>query len=120
MNVFIALKGSHFWFLLVLAHLSWRLIGELIVWVGTRRRRLSDNIFKHLSSEVTGPVEAKTYVEYLWVGGTNGHGHMTKMAAIAIYGKHLKNILLKNRMTDDLETWYAASGTRVLPNSFKW
>ena len=41
------------------------------------------NIF---SSEGTGPIEAKFYVEALWVGGTkipsNGQGHMTKMAAI--------------------------------------
>ena len=53
------------------------------------------NIF---SSDGTGPIEAKFYVEALWVGGTkipsNGHGHMTKMAAMPIYGKHLKNLLL--------------------------
>ena len=45
-------------------------------------------------SEATGPIEAKLYVEALWVGGTkvpsNGHGHMTKMAAMALYGKNLK------------------------------
>ena len=51
------------------------------------------NIF---SSEATGPIEAKLYVEVLWVGETkvpsNGYGHMTKMAAMPIYGKNLKNI----------------------------
>ena len=40
------------------------------------------------------PVEAKFYVEALWVGGTkvpsNGRGHMTKMAAMPIYGKNFK------------------------------
>ena len=32
--------------------------------------------------------------------------------------KTFKN-LLRNQKTDDLETWYAALGTRVLPNLFK-
>ena len=34
--------------------------------------------------------------------------------------KTLKNLLLRNQKADDLETWYAASGARVLPNLFKW
>ena len=46
------------------------------------------------SSEATGQIEAKFYVEALWVRGTkvpsNGHGHMTKMAVMPIYGKNLK------------------------------
>ena len=29
--------------------------------------------------------------------------------------KNLKNFLLRNQEADDLETWYTASGTRVLP-----
>ena len=45
---------------------------------------------------------------------------MTKIAVMPIYGKNLKNYLLRNQKADDLETWYAASGTQVLPNSFKW
>ena len=49
------------------------------------------NIF---SSEITGPIEAKFHVEPPWDGGTevcsNGLGHMTKMAAMPIYGKNLK------------------------------
>ena len=78
------------------------------------------NIF---CSETTGPIEAKFHMEPPWDGGTkvcsNDPGHMTKMAAMPIYGKNLKKILLLNQMTDDLETWYAASGARVLPNLFK-
>ena len=35
---------------------------------------------------------------------TNELGHMTNMAAIPIYGKSLKNLLLQNQQTDDLET----------------
>ena len=29
--------------------------------------------------------------------------------------KNLKNLLLRNQEADDLETWYTASGTQVLP-----
>ena len=51
-----------------------------------------------------------------WEVGTkvyiNGPGHMTKMAAMPIYGKNLsKNLLLQNRRADFHETWYVASGT---------
>ena len=55
-----------------------------------RRRQQCLNIF---SSETALPVKAKFYVEPLWEGGTkvciNGPGHMTKMAAMPIYGKNL-------------------------------
>ena len=48
------------------------------------------NIF---SSETTGPIEAKFHVEPLRDYGTkiyiNSPGHMTKMAAMPIYGKYL-------------------------------
>ena len=43
----------------------------------------------------------------------NGLCHMTKMP---IYANKLSNLLLWNRKADELETWYAASNTRVLPN----
>ena len=40
---------------------------------------------------------------------TNELGHMTYMAAMPIYMvKTLKNLLLQNHLTDDLETWYVA------------
>ena len=49
------------------------------------------NIF---SSETTGPIEAKFHTEPHWDGGTkvcsNGPSHMTKMAAMPIYGKNFK------------------------------
>ena len=49
------------------------------------------NIF---CSETTGLIEAKFHMEPPWDGGTkvcsNGPGHMTKMAAMPIYGKNLK------------------------------
>ena len=34
--------------------------------------------------------------------------------------KKNKNLLLRNQEADDIETWYTASGTEVLPNLFKW
>ena len=34
---------------------------------------------------------------------TNELGHMTNMAAMPIYGKNLKNLLLQNQLTHDLE-----------------
>ena len=51
---------------------------------------------------------------------TNGFCHMTKMAAMPIYGKNLKNLLVWNQNVDDLESWYVALGARVLPSLFKW
>ena len=69
--------------------------GELIVYpysgVHCRRRRQQClNIF---SSETALPIKAKFYVEPPWEVGTkvyiNGPGHMTKMAAMPIYGKNL-------------------------------
>ena len=47
-----------------------------------------------LSSETTGPIEAKFHMEPSWDGGTkvysNYPGHITKMAAMPIYGKNIK------------------------------
>ena len=87
---------------LLLAHLSRRLIVELIVypWSGVRRRPSSSvrrpqcsNIF---FSETPWPIKAKFYVEPPWVGGTkfcSRHvGHMTEMAATPIYGKNPSKI----------------------------
>ena len=79
-----------------LAHLSRRLIGELIVypWSGVRRcpsvrRSQCSNIF---FSETAWPIKDKFYVEPPWIGGTkfcSRHlGHMTKMAATPIYDKN--------------------------------
>ena len=109
---YITLSNSHFPVYLyksipLLAHLSRRLIGELIVQVGIRRqssvvhRNEMSLLAKYTrkcqhfqTSSPQKPVEAKCYVEALGVGEmkvpSNGHGHMTKMAAMPIYGKNLK------------------------------
>ena len=89
--------------------------------------RLDLIFFNFFSSITTRPFEAKFYVESLWDGGTkacsNGPGHMTKVAAMTIYGKKKKN-LLWNLKADDLETWYAAPSTtkfvQVMPIGWPW
>ena len=64
----------------ILAHLSRRLIGELIVYP-------CPVVFKCFQ------INAKFYVEPPWEAETkvciNDPGHMTKMAAMPIYGKSL-------------------------------
>ena len=69
--------------------------GELIEYPSSRRPSVSRPPFsKIFSSKTTWPIKAKFYVEPPWEGGTkvyiNGPGHMTKMAAMPIYGKNLK------------------------------
>ena len=116
-----------------LAHLSQRLIGELIVYPCSgdrrrcrrcRRRRCGRPPFSNVfSSETAWPIKAKFYVEPPWEGQTkvciNGPGHMTKMAAIPIYCKSLKNLLLQNQKFYDLDTWHVASGTQALHSLYK-
>ena len=62
-------------------------------------------------------------MELLWDGGTkvcsNDPSHMTKMAAMPIYGKNQKKKFLRNQKVDDLESWYASSDARVLPSLLK-
>ena len=85
-----------------------------------RRRPPFSKIF---SSETAWPMKAKCYVEPPWEGGTkvyiNLPGHMTKMAAMPIYGKNLKNFLLQNHKSYDLETRHVASGTQALQSLYK-
>ena len=54
------------------------------------RRQQCSNIF---FSETAWPIKAKLHAEPPWEGGTkvyiNGPSHMTKMAAMPIYGKNL-------------------------------
>ena len=54
----------------------------------------SDSVFSNFfSSKTARPIEAKFHVEPPWDGGTknrsNGLDHMTKAAAMPIYGKNL-------------------------------
>ena len=90
---------------------------------GVVRRPSVLSHFQTSSSETARPIKAKFYVEPPWEGGTkiyiNGLGHMTQMAAMPIYGKTLKNLLLQNQKAYDLETWHVASGTQVLQSLYK-
>ena len=65
------------------------------------------NCLNFFSLETAGPIEAKVPVEPPWIGGgggakvcSNGPGHMTKMAAMPIFGKNLKKY---SSQADDLE-----------------
>ena len=110
-----------------LAHLSPRLIGELIVYPcsGVRRRRCRRSPFSNIfSSETAWPIKAKFLVALPLEGGRtvciNGLGHMTKMAAMPIYGKTFENLLLQNWKSYDLETLHASLGTQYLQILYKW
>ena len=54
----------------------------------------SMSTFSNISSETTGPTKVKFHMEPSWDGGTKvcliGPGHVSKMAAMPIYGKDLK------------------------------
>ena len=81
-----------------------------------RRHRHPSTISNVFSSETAWSIKAKFYVEPPWEEGTkvciNSPGHMTKMAAMPIYGKNpSKNLLLWNQWPDFHETWYVALGT---------
>ena len=77
------------------------------------------NVFSKFSSETAWPIKAKFYVEPPLEGGTkvniNCPGHMTKMAAMPIYGKNL----LQNQKSYDLETLHVASRTEALQSLYK-
>ena len=84
----------------------------------------SDSTFSNFFFLKTAkPIEAKFQMEPPWDRGTkvcsNSPGHTTSMAAMPIFDKKLKNLLLLNQKADDLESLYAAWSTRVLPSLFK-
>ena len=58
-------------------------------------------------SETAWPIKAKFYMKHLWEGGTNVYinnpGHMTKMAAMPIYGKNPSKIFF-SRTTGPIST----------------
>ena len=71
--------------------------GELIVYPCSIRPSVRRPPFsKIFFSETAWPIKAKFYMKHLWEGGTNVYinnpGHMTKMAAMPIYGKNPSKI----------------------------
>ena len=75
------------------------------------------NIF---SSETAWPIKVKFHMEPPWDGGrkvcSNGPGHMSKMAAMPIYGKNLK----KSSSPEPKGRWPWKKSAQVLPSLFKW
>ena len=74
------------------------------------------NIF---SFETAWPIKTKFYVEPPWEGGMivyiNGPGHMTKMAAMPIYGKNLyKSSSPEPEVLLSFLNWHVASETQAL------
>ena len=79
--------------------------------------RPSSTIFKDFlrGSETAWLIKAKSR------GASMGRerGHMTKMAAMPIYGRNLQNnILLQNQKSHDLETWLGPLGTKGIQAKF--
>ena len=117
----------------LLAHLSQRLIGELIgySWSGVRpssvvrRRRPSVvNNFKRLLLRNRWADQSQ-----ILCGASLGRGNEILFAASGshdqngrhahIWSKPFKNLLLQNRRADFHETWYVASGTPAHHSLFK-
>ena len=87
-------------------------------------RSLRFTFSNFFSLETSRPIETKFHMEPPLDRGmkicSTGLCHMTNMATMPIYGKkNVKNLLLWNQKANNLESWNAASGTRVLPNLFK-
>ena len=80
-------------------------------------RSLIFNIFKLLFLKHTRLIEAVFHVEPSLDGRMKVN---TKWPPCPYMLKSFQNLLLWNRKADELENWYAASSTRVLPNLFKW
>ena len=72
----------------------------------------------NISSEAAGPIEANFHVEPPWEGRTkacpNGLGHIASWPPCPCMVKTVTNLHLWNQKADDLDTWCAAFGTRVL------
>ena len=70
--------------------------------------RCPSTILNDFFSETTGPIETKFQMQPREPLGTKSCskylGHITKMAAMPIYGETLKNLLLQKQQIDDLET----------------
>ena len=112
----------------LLAHLSQRLIGELIGYPWSGVRRLSvvcrpSTISNVFSSETTWAIEHKFYVQTPWQGGKkvyiNGPGHMTKMAAMPIYSKNLYKSSSQEPAGRFLQNLVCLSGTPAHHSLYK-
>ena len=92
--------------------MTWLFITKL--WALSVRRPRSLNI----SLETTGPTEAKFHMESPWDGEREFIQTVlvtsSRWSPCPYMVETLNTLLLRNQRADDLETWYAASGVRIL------
>ena len=79
--------------MIFLAHLSRRLIGELIVYTGIRRPIVRPSTFSNdISSEAVRPIFPILHTKHLQVGGTKSYvfysGRMRTLVAMETYSSH--------------------------------
>ena len=117
-----------------LAHLSRRLIGELIVyqWSGVRRRPSVVGVRRPSSSTMLKHLLLRNRLadqSQILCGASLGRGNEILFAPSGshdqdgrhahIWSKPFKNLLLQNRRADFHETWYVAWGTPAHHKLFK-
>ena len=84
------------------------------------------SLYYQLTSEPKGSGELKKLLakEIIYIQWSNENFSVVSSSIVHAHDTHiwwkpLENLLLRNHMADELETWYAASGARVLPCLFK-
>ena len=115
-----------------LAHLSRRLIGELIVYQWSGVRRTSSVVRPSASSTMLKHLLLRTRLvdqSQILCGASLGRGndilfmesgsHDQDGRHAHIWSKPFKNLLLQNRRADFHETWYVALGTPAHHSLFK-
>ena len=117
----------------LLAHLSRRLIGELIVypWSGVHRPSVRPSSVRRLSTMLKHLLLRNRLADQSQIlcGASLGRGNDILFTASGshdqdgrhahIWSKPFKNLLLQNRRADFRETWYVASGTPAHHSLFK-
>ena len=78
-----------------------------------------------MPSETAVQIETPLHMEALWGGGTKTFACKVWVTwpnwlPYLYTVKTFENILPRNWMADDLETWYAAFATKALSVLFKW
>ena len=118
---------------ILLAHLSRRLIGELIVyqWSGVRRPSVVRRPSSASSTMLKDLLLRNRWSDQSQIlcGASLGRGNESLFAASGshdqdgrhahIWSKPFKNLLLQNRRANFHETWYVASGTPAHHSLFK-
>ena len=109
----------------LLAHLSWRLMGELIVYQSLRG--LSSVRQNFQTSSLLKP-QGQFNSNFIWRLLRTRERKFVQMVMVTwprwpprpYMVKTLYNLLLQNQKAIDLGTWYVALGMWGLPSLFKW